>query len=314
MAGHVGDLGEFGLIDRLRAHLPGADGVEIGPGDDAAVLQGSGRPLLGTADLLLEGAHFDLAFSSLSDVGFKSIAVNASDIAAMGGRPRWALISLGVHGAMGVDAVDELYAGVAEAARAYGVAIVGGDTIRSDRLIVSVAMIGEAEFTPVLRSGARPGDRLVVTGPVGAAASGLALLRAAAGDHDARALLEKFPDLARAHRRGRARIDEGQTLARAGAHAMIDVSDGLAADVAHICTASGVGVTLDTVPLADGVREVAGWLGEDPVTFALGGGDDYELAAAVEGEMFTVVGRFTAGDGVHRADGGEIPLGWDHLA
>ena len=280
--------------------------------------------MLATADLLVEGRHFDFAFSSPRDVGFKAIAVNASDIAAMGGRPRYALVSLGAPPSTQVETVDSLYEGIIEAAGEFGVAIAGGDTTGADVLILSIAMLGEPSPRGVVtRSGARAGDVLCVTGELGGAAAGLALLRASASDPSARDLLERFGELAVAHRRGRARTREGQ-LAAGVANAMIDISDGLVADVGHICERSGVGVLIDghVLPIASGVHEVEAWLGTEGL--ALSGGDDYELAIAVlAGEVdaltaamaptpLSVIGRFVEGEGVS-VTGANAPeiAGWD---
>jgi thiamine-monophosphate kinase len=322
--------GEFGIIarltERLRATQAGAAGVVLGPGDDAAIVEpAAGRALLATADLLVEDRHFDLAFSTPADAGYKSLAVNVSDIAAMGGVPRFALVSLGARADAGPKLLDDLYDGLGEAAAEFGVAVVGGDLVATDRLVVSVALLGEAlgDAAPVRRDGARPADALVVTGTLGAASAALALFRSPDANARPRALLDEFPSLAAAHRRGRARVREGQAAARAGATAMIDVSDGFAADVGHICERSGVGVVLDraALPLAPGVREAADALGVDASGFALSGGDDYELAIAIAPERveelraaiapvpLTVAGRFTRAE-----DGEELPRGWDHFA
>jgi len=317
MGEQLSDIGEFGLIRRLLGRVPveGA-GVVTGPGDDAAVVEVGDRMLIATADLLVEGRHFDRRFSTAADIGFKALTVNMSDIAAMGGRPRWALISIGAPADEPVATLEDLYDGIAEAARASGVVVIGGDTVGADAIIVSVAVLGEpGEGGVVGRSGARAGDLLGVTGGIGGAAAGLALLRAAERDPEARALLERFPNLADAHRRARARIREGMAATVAGAHAMIDVSDGLAQDVGHIAEASGTGVVLQTVdvPLEPGVAEASAW----GASSALTGGDDYELAIAVAPEdldrlrdalaptPFTIVGRFGADPGP------DLPSGWD---
>lgn len=325
----LSSLGEFPLIERLVRRLPEGARVLLGPGDDAAILQAPSGIMLATADLLLEGVHFNLALSSTRDVGFKALAVNVSDIAAMGGEPRFALVSLGASSHMDVSALEDLYDGIGEAAREFGVAVAGGDTVSAPNLTVSVAVLGEAgPYGPVRRDGAQPGDVLCVTGDLGGAAAGLALLRAAAADPVARALLETFPGLAEAHRRGRARVAEGRAAAACGARAMIDVSDGLVADVGHICERSRVGAVLDetTLPLASGLEEVARWAGVAPRMFALAGGDDYELAIAMPRERLkefaariapvsvTVVGEVVEGDRVRLASGADLPAaGWEHF-
>ncbi|MFY9588734.1 MAG: thiamine-phosphate kinase, partial [Actinomycetota bacterium] len=180
----AGDLGEFGLIERLLAQLgePG-ESVVVGPGDDAAAVEIGGVRGLATADLLLEGVHFEIGLSSPGDVGWKALAANLSDIAAMGGRPRYALVSLGAPAATPVGTLEEIYAGLGRCAQAFAVSVVGGDTVRADRLIVSVAVLGEPGPAGIVtRASAREGDVVCVTGTVGGAAAGLALLRAAGSD------------------------------------------------------------------------------------------------------------------------------------
>lgn len=249
-------------------------------GDDAAVLAGDEGPLLLATDLVAEGVHFERALSSLADVGWKVLTANVSDVAAMGGRPLRAVVA--VAGAWGED-LAALYEGLGEAAAAYGCPVVGGDLSAAPLgggAVVSVAVLGTLEGRPpVLRSGGRPGDRLFVTGPLGAAAGGLAVLRARPGDPGRAGAL----DLARAHRRPVARLAEGRQAARAGASAMIDLSDGLGLDLDRLCRASGVGAELHTLPCATGATREE----------ALGGGEDYELLVATP-EGADLAGAFAA--------------------
>jgi thiamine-monophosphate kinase len=301
--------GERAAIERIRALLPAPPPHETWIGDDAAVVEPPGRPLLLAADLVVEGVHADLSLVGLDDVGWKALAVNVSDIAAMGGRPLHALVS--VAGPSDTD-LDLLYAGIAEAAREYRCAVVGGDLSNAPSLTVAVAVTGECPAgRPVLRSGARPGDALLVTGPLGRSAAGLAVLRR-------RARTDAEAEYAEAHRRPRARVAEGMVAAATGATAMIDVSDGLAADVRNLASASGVGFDLYTVP-AD-----AGWLGSEED--ALFGGEDYELLFAtpdVDGttDAFLteglrppiVVGHCTADPAERSLNGRPLPQGgWEH--
>jgi thiamine-monophosphate kinase len=272
--------------------------VEVGVGDDAAVLRPTpGRRLVVTTDVLVEGRHFGSAFSEPDDWGWKAVAVNLSDLAAMGAAARWLLVALTVPDQASLTLLQRLYAGIGEACEAFAVALVGGDTSGGPALSLAVTALGEADRA-VTRAGARPGDRLVVSGPLGAAAAGLALLER--DDQPARELLGRFPGLAAAHRRPRPELATGMRLAHAGATAMIDLSDGLAGDALHLAEASGVGIELHdaAVPLAPGVAEAAALLGRDPAELALGGGEDYLLAAALPptADLGGVLdcGRFTA--------------------
>ncbi len=272
--------------------------MEVGVGDDAAVLRPTpGRRLVVTTDVLVEGRHFGSAFSEPEDWGWKAVAVNLSDLAAMGAAARWLLVALTVPDQASLTLLQRLYAGIGEACEAFAVALVGGDTSGGPALLLAVTALGEADRA-VTRAGARPGDRLVVSGPLGAAAAGLALLER--DDRPARELLGRFPGLAAAHRRPRPELATGMRLAHAGATAMIDLSDGLAGDALHLAEASGVGIELHdaAVPLAPGVAEAAALLGRDPAELALGGGEDYLLAAALPptADLGGVLdcGRFTA--------------------
>jgi thiamine-monophosphate kinase len=280
-----------------------------------------GHKLVVTTDVLVEGLDFAADLSGPQDWGWKAVAVNCSDLAAMGAEARWLVLALTVPDPTPVPTLERVYAGVGQACRAFGVALVGGDVSAGPALSLAVTALGEAE-RPVLRSGARPGDRLAVTGPLGAAAAGLALLRSA--DPAAAGLLERFPGLAAAHRRPQPALAMGLALARAGATAMIDVSDGLAGDALHLAEASGVGVEVHdaAVPLAAGVAEAAALLGRDPLELALGGGEDFVLAAALPraADLGGVLdcGRFTPDPAtrVRVTRTGQAPLtglAWDHF-
>jgi thiamine-monophosphate kinase len=327
----LSDIGEGGLIALLRERITSAEGVSLGLGDDAAVVATS--PLtLATVDAMIEGVHFEIGLSSAADVGYKALACNVSDVAAMGGRARYALVVLGAPEATPLATVEAIYDGLTEAAAEFGVGIVGGDMVRASQLLLSVALLGEpGPAGIVLRSGAREDDIICVTGTLGEAAAGLALLRLAASDAEAVDLLERFPNLAAAHRRGRARAREGPAAAEAGATAMIDCSDGLARDASHIANESGLGleVSATSLPLGPGVDEAAALLGRDAHELALAGGEDYELAIAIPADrvavltaalaptLLTAVGELTGSDErvlVH--DALRVPLahlGFDHF-
>src|SRR6266536_3253307 len=205
------------LIAAVRTILAeDVPGVRLGLGDDAALVDLGAHLVILTADLLVEGVHFRRETTSPHDLGYKSLAVNVSDVAAMGGSPRYALVSLGIPPSVDMAWVVELYAGLRDAASEYAMTIVGGDTSRSDSILISVAVTGEvAEGLAVTRSGARPGDRVVVTGALGAAAGGLRL--ASAQKHDVAAVSSSSGrELLAAYARPQARVGEGQTLAREG--------------------------------------------------------------------------------------------------
>jgi len=332
------ELTEDELIAAITRLLSGSQpGVVVGVGDDAAVIEpGRGQQVL-TTDLLIEGVHFERASISPRDLGAKAVTVNVSDIAAMGGSPRAALAGIGLAPDVEAAWVMELYGGMRDACAEYALSLVGGDTNRADLVVVSVTVVGEVSpGRAVTRSAARIGDAIVVTGALGAAAGGLALSRAQPAAMTAalsspwgRALLDALA-------RPVARVGEGQTLAQSGAHAMMDLSDGLAKDLSRLCLASGVGARIElvAVPVAEPLRAGAASLGVDALELALGGGEDYELVATLDpadaeaarrvlderfGVTLTTVGTIIEGEGLVAVgdDGRETPLGskgWDHFA
>lgn len=334
----VRDLGEFSLIDRLAARVAASGVVRpdpaatalpliLGIGDDTAAwdVGAAGTELL-TTDTLVQGVHFTAKSSSWHDLGWKALAVNLSDIAAMGGSPLYALVTLGLPGDTSVDAMDALYDGILEACAEYSTAIVGGDVVASPVAFVTVALTGVTPGPVLARSAARPGDRVGVTGSVGGSAAGLALLqdRATAGLDEDRALRA-------AHQRPAPRIAEGRALLAAGVRCAIDVSDGLVADLEKLCQASGVAARLSAarVPVHPAARVA---FGADALAMALGGGEDYELLFAGPLEVLQGVlealpsggaligevmegppGRVTVED----EDGRPVEVagrGWDHFA
>lgn len=324
----LAELGEFGLIDRMAALVKPRAGVSLGIGDDAAVLvPGSGLVSLVTADMLVEGIHFSLDWSDPFRLGRKSLAVNLSDIAAMGGVPRFALLSLAIPASTPVEFMDRFIAGFLEQAEQFGVSLVGGDTCASaSGLVVSVTLLGEQSPAWVVTRGAAcPGDLVCITGTVGDAAVGLELLKG--GRRDGESI--------RRHLDPEPRVALGRALAEAALPtAMIDVSDGLAADLGHILSRSGRGgrLDLDKLPLSPSFLEDCGTVAADPFTLALGGGEDYELlftlpeakcAAAFAlgnrcGVAVTVIGSVTAGSGLvlTRGDGQEYcpaSSGYNHF-
>jgi len=290
------------LLERCRSLGSEASGIEVGVGDDAAVLALSGRTVV-SVDTVVDGVHADLSASSLEDFGWRSMTTAVSDLAAMGVRPVGVVVAVV---APKFDELEELYDGVLAAAIDLGAPVVGGDVVRGPIWSVTVTAFGDDDGRGVvLRSGARPGDTLFVTGELGAAAASLRALRS--GGDDASTL---------AHRRPLARMAEGRAARAAGVSAMCDCSDGLSLDLDRIARASGVGVDLDEVPVAGGAT----------LDDALGGGDDYELIIAtgnpeVLEDAFTVaglrppvrIGTATSDPAQRTLRGAPLPLrGWRH--
>jgi thiamine-monophosphate kinase len=284
--------GEFALIESLRARYASKDtGLIRGIGEDAAVIR---TPRLEwvvlTTDLLAEGVHFDLATTSLEDVGYRAAASNLSDIASMGARPRYLLVAVAIPPAVRNTEVQRLYRGLMRACRPYRVHLAGGDTSASSQgLFISVTLTGTVEEKRALRrDGARPGDRLYVTGTLGDSRAGLMILTAAKRKSHAalfpspRSAVDRF--LLRRHHRPTARIAEGRWLAAGRlATAAIDLSDGLAGDVRHLCAQSRVGVEINraALPISRPCAIFARRRDVDPADLALAGGEDYELLFTV---------------------------------
>jgi thiamine-monophosphate kinase len=335
----VREVGELALIRSFRQRATADSGVLVGIGDDTAVLEITpGAVLLATTDLLVEDIHFRRLTASPYDIGWKAVAVNLSDIAAMGGTPRWALVALALPDSAEVDAVDACYRGMLDAARPHVVSIVGGDTSSSPAgWTINVTLLGEHSGMPRLRSMGRAGDAIAVTGTVGRSAAGLEVLEIGAPEATRLGLAASALDeLAAAHLRPSARVQEGRWLgAQASVHAMMDCSDGLATDVAHVCRESRLGARLrvDALPVSPAAREAARALGRDATAWAASGGEDYELlvtceAAAVRelarglleatGTALTVIGELTAGapDVAWVNDRGEpvaVAAGYEHF-
>jgi thiamine-monophosphate kinase len=289
----LSDLGEFGFLRELERR-----GLAQRIANDAARFT---PDLVVTQDALVEGVHFRLDWTSWRDLGYKAAAVNISDLAASGAEPEALIVSLGLPGESEVNDVIELYEGIAEA----GVPVLGGDTTAAGRLYLSVTALGRAGRVPG-RDGARPDDLLIVTGPLGASAAGFHCLSEG---------IES--PLVRSHLRPPLRIAEGKELARS-AHAMLDISDGLASDALRIAERSGcrLVIELERVPIADGVAEIAERIEEDVYSLACAFGEDYELLAAVpERGRFVAIGYCAEGEGVELRRGGQsVELsGWDHF-
>ena len=287
-------LGEFGLIERINQQFtPVLPQTIKGIGDDAAVIDtGSDEYTLVSTDMLIEGVHFDLSYAPLKHLGFKAVAVNVSDIAAMNGTPRQITVSIGLSNRFSVEAIDELYAGIQTACEAYKVDLVGGDTSASrSGLVLSVTAIGTVKKDKIAyRSGAQPNDVICVTGDLGAAYLGLQLL-----EREKREFLENpnmQPQLEdKAYLVGRQLKPEARTNiiyelndADLVPTSMIDVSDGLASEILHLCKQSGTGAQIfeEHIPVADETFLTADEFKLSPLTAALNGGEDYELLFTIK--------------------------------
>ena len=316
----VAEVGEMSILDRLRRRSHRASGVEIGIGDDCAVVRLRGRRLVLTTDTLVEGVHFRSGWDTFAGLGDRAFQVNASDVAAMGADVRFALLSLSVPRSARVRDLEDLIRGFERAARRAGCVLVGGNLTAAPQWVVGVTVIGEAVAVPLTRSGARPGDGLWVSGTIGGAARARELLLAGK---------KAAPRETRAFRRPTARLSLGRALARRRlASAAIDLSDGLIQDLGHLCRASRVGavVEADGLPLPAPLRRLPR---DERLRLALGSGEDYELLftapARAErslkdlGTPVRKIGRIERGRGVRviAADGRELPLdaiGFDHFS
>ena len=310
-------MNEFDVIRSLSEKLPSPPPeIVVAVGDDCAVLRLGEVLWVAAADMLIEGRHFK-EWASPEDVGYKAVAVNVSDVAAMGGVPRFVLAS---GGAMEAETTLHCMEGVLRACEDFGVYPLGGDTTGADLLTVDVSILGQLVHAPVLRSGARPGDLLAVTGELGASVAGLLALEN--GDTGQERLVKK-------HLRPEPRVGSGRAAARLGAHAMIDLSDGLASDVRHLCELSRAGcrVDLGLLPVAGDTREYLRSSGRDPEIVAATGGEDYELLIAASEEVVealvaesetpaTVIGEVTEEEVLFVRDGEPVEnlSGWDHFA
>ncbi|HET6625465.1 MAG TPA: thiamine-phosphate kinase [Nocardioidaceae bacterium] len=268
----LADLGEFGLVNALKARFTQGEHVLLGPGDDAAVVAVPDGRVLVSTDLLVETRHFRRDWASALDIGHKAAAQNLSDLNAMGGRATALTVGLAAPPDLPAAWALELADGIAEEAALVDASVVGGDVTRADAVMIAITVLGVCETEPVRRSGARPGDVVALAGRQGWAAAGLAVL--ARGFRSPRVLVE-------AHRRPEPPYRAGAQAAALGATAMIDVSDGLLGDLAHIAEDSGVSVDVrtDSFEIPEPLRAVGAALGADPMQFILTGGDDYALVA-----------------------------------
>ena len=335
----ISDLGEFGLIELVQEWtretlLPDQSGPAavcrplVDNGDDAAAVTFIRDQVteLYTTDTMVDGVHFTAKTTPWRDLGWKAIASNVSDVAAMGGTPAFGLVTLGLPADTLVDDIRELYAGMTEICREFGTRVIGGDMVKSPVGFITVALTGIATGKPMVRTAARPGHLIGVTGPVGGSAGGL---RAMLDETEA-----KRPDadqLVLVHRRPRPHVAEGQTLVANGVGSAMDVSDGLADDLAKLCLASGVAANIraEKVPADPALKSV---FGKDWLDLALYGGEDYVLLFTAPPEMMrtaidrlpasaAVIGEITDGNPgtVTILDAGGSPrlrsgAGWDHFS
>lgn len=336
----LSELGEFGLIEKLTSNIETKNkSTLVGIGDDAAVIKPKSKMLtLVSKDLLLEGVHFDLMYTPMKHLGYKTAIVNFSDIAAMNGKPTQLLVGIGVGAKFSVEAMEEIYIGIKAACEIYGVDIIGGDTTSSaSGLVISATIIGEVEKEKVVyRSGAKPNDLICVSGDLGAAYMGLLLLerekKAFQANPDIQPDLSNHDYLLQRQLKPEARTSVVDLLANADVvpTSMIDVSDGLASDVMHLCKKSNTGCVIseEKIPIDQSTFDVAEEFNIVPTVAALNGGEDYELLFTIKQEDFekikeiegiSVIGFMTdAGEGERliTSDNTSVDLvaqGWDAL-
>jgi len=333
---NVRDVGEFGLIRRLIRKVqekrggpdnasPSGVRLLVDVGDDTAAWRVGSVAELFTTDTVVEGVHFTEETVSWQDLGWKIMAANVSDIAAMGGVPLYALVTLGLPPETGLPHLDDLYEGMLALGNDYGVRILGGDVVRSPVTFVTIGLTGLNDGALLMRSAARPGDRLAVAGYLGSSAGGLELLK-----HACKTSEEASECLRQAHQRPRPCVAQGRILSKEGVKAAIDVSDGLLDDLGKLCQASGVAarVDRDAVPIHPALKEV---FPQKYLEFALGGGEDYQLLFAAAPSVIervvpmltpsaTVIGDVVEGPSgkvtLLGPAGEEVPGpqgGWDHF-
>lgn len=327
-------MGEFELIERLKQILPpNSSQVELGIGDDAALVQWNRKRILITVDSLVEGVHFDWKFCQPSEVGKKAINVNFSDIAAMGGKPRVALIALGLPIPWDQKKVEGIYRGIAEVCIENGVDVVGGNISRNpERLWISITVLGEPDHSVLKRSGAQVGDVIFLSGTVGEAAAGLELLRL-----EPELARRQFPILVSRYTEGQAQLELGKLLGKKPEiHALIDVSDGLSSELWHLSKASQVEMVVqaDQLWMSEELKSASALLKQSPLRWQLSGGEDYELLGTCSSEAWKTLYQecqtlkipvraigevIRAGTGVFlKKESGPLePLparGWNHLS
>ncbi len=284
----ISDIGEFGLIDRITRKTKD-ESVLVGIGDDAAVIETKKGMQVLTTDCLVEGDHFHREWFSAKQIGMKSIEINVSDVAAMGAVPRYALVSLALPNDLDVKFVEEIYKGMWASCDNYKIDIIGGNMAHSDKIVLSITLIGEIDKKNLsLRARAKPGDLIFVSGHLGNGRAGLQVFQ-----HN----LKGFNEVRNLYLEPKAKLHTALTIAPY-VNAMIDVSDGLAPEIHHICEQSTCGAILfkDNIPISDEVRAVAKVLDEDAYQYALFGGEDFELVFTVSQEHLDYITGFLVGE------------------
>lgn len=334
---NISEIGEFGLIERIKKIVPKDSGenIKLGIGDDTAIIKITAQKwLLATCDIQIEDTHFRIRHSSPYQIGRRAMTVNLSDIASMGGKPTYALVSAGLPPNLQVEFFDDLFKGMGDALAEHGAFIIGGNLSHTtEKLIIDIFLLGEISPDQILlRSGAKPSDRIFVTGTLGASASGFYVLEHFREDYP-----KKFAHLVLSHLEPMARIETGQKIAKSGyATSMIDISDGLAGDLKHICDESCVGAEIfaGNIPFPETIDELADTISKGKLDLALHGGEDYELLFTMQSSTpsqliekiatetkvkITEIGRIVSkeeGYNILAADNQRVPLqpkGWDHF-
>lgn len=334
----VGEIGEFGLIERIKKLIPQADQENIfsGIGDDTAIIKISPQKwLLATCDIQIEDVHFRLKHLTPYRLGSRAMAVNLSDIASMGGTPTYALVSMGLPSKFEVRQFDDIFKGMADELKKHSAYIIGGNLAHtSDNLVLDIFLMGEVSPDNILlRSGAQPGDRIFVTGQLGASAAGYHILEKFGKDYP-----EEYRHFVETHLQPTAKVEAGRQIAQSGyATAMIDLSDGIASDLRHICESSGVGAEIfeHKIPYPEKMGEVAKTVSKNRLDLALHGGEDYELLFIMKSDTssetiekiesdgkikVTEIGKILAKEGQYilvTADNKRHslqPKGWDHFS
>lgn len=293
----ISDIGEFGLIDRIKDKFSSVNpSTHLGIGDDAAVIDAGDKFLVVTSDMLLEGVHFDLSYTPIQHLGYKAVAVNISDIAAMNAIPQQITVNIGLSNRFSLEAVEALYDGIKAACDSFKVDLVGGDTTTSrSGLVISITAIGAvAKESIALRSGAKPGDIICVSGDLGGAYMGLQVLerekQVFLADPTMQPKLEAYDYIVKRQLKPEARMDMVYELQdfEVKPTAMIDVSDGLSSELLHIAKSAQVGLSIyeDKIPVAKNTYDTAVEFNVDPMTTALNGGEDYELLFTIDQSDF----------------------------